>query len=80
VQFDNAGGGTYTYPPGAPGTVTSYAWTQEPYVGRLLPIMYSKLATMTLRLGFDSATAGSFTGTAYTATPFSVSGTFTLSP
>lgn len=80
VIFDANGTGTYTYPPGPAGRVTSYEWTQEPYRGFLWPIYYSELVTMTLQLNFNSNTAGNFTGTAYTAIPSSVSGTFTLSP
>ncbi|HEY5910953.1 MAG TPA: peptidylprolyl isomerase [Verrucomicrobiae bacterium] len=81
LVFDANGGGTYTYPPGPTGTVTSYDWSQEPYRGYLWPIYYSDLVPMTLELDFNSNTAGKFSGTAYTS-PFSssVSGTFTLSP
>lgn len=79
IGFDAAGGGTYNYS-GSPGSVTSYTWTQEIYRGRLWPIYYSTLAPMTLRLDFTNATEGAFSGTAYSTTTFSVSGTFTLSP
>lgn len=77
VQFDAEGGGTYVYND-EPGTVTSYTWSQEPYRGRLLPIEYSALLPMTLRLDFASETAGSYTGTAYATPPFDINGTFTL--
>lgn len=79
INFDKAAGGTYTF--GASnGTVSSYGWLQEAYVGRLSPIYYSGLAPMVLRFNFKATTSGKFTGTAYTASPFSVSGTFALSP
>jgi cyclophilin family peptidyl-prolyl cis-trans isomerase len=79
VTFDSIGGGTYTYPPSSPGTVTSYTWTQEPYRGRLWPIYFSDVVPMNLRLDYTSATGGSFTGTAYTSpSTTSVSGTFTM--
>jgi len=80
IVFDSTGGGTYTYSAGAPGTLTRYTWSQDPYRGFLWPVYFSGLVTMTLRLDFGSATAGSFTGTAYTSpSNSSVSGTFTLS-
>jgi cyclophilin family peptidyl-prolyl cis-trans isomerase len=81
VQFTGASGGTYNYSKGNPanGTITNYEWDQEAYVGRVWPIEYSNLVAMTIRLNFDSATAGTLTGTAYTASPFAISGTFTLS-
>jgi len=80
VTFNTSGGGTYTYPPLADGTVTSYTWTQEPYRGRLSPIYFSGVVPMALRLDFTSAGGGNFSGTAYTSpTTTSVSGTFTLS-
>jgi len=78
IGFDRAGGGTYTYSLGSSGKVTSYTWSQDPYRGRLWPIYYSGLSTMTLRLDFTSGTNGSVSGTAYSTTPFSVSGTFGL--
>jgi peptidyl-prolyl cis-trans isomerase A (cyclophilin A) len=76
--FDHAGGGTYKMPGTGPGTVESYTWSQEPYRGLLL-IQYSGLVELSLNLHFNSLKSGSFTGTAYTLFPFSVSGTFTLS-
>ena len=78
ITFNSSGGGNYTFPPGAPGTVTSYTWSQLPYNGQLWPIYFSGLVTMTLALNFDTALAGSFTGKAYTATPFTIGGSFTL--
>jgi hypothetical protein len=82
IQFTGASGGTYNYLSNgnlANGTITNYEWDQEAYVGRIWPIQYSNLPAMTLRLNFDSTTAGTLTGTAYTASPFAISGTFTLS-
>jgi peptidyl-prolyl cis-trans isomerase A (cyclophilin A) len=79
ITFNGTGGGTYVFGNGN-GTVIRYVWTQEPYVGRIWPIQYSELVDMTLRLNFDSATAGTFSGTAYATNPFSVSGSFTLAP
>lgn len=78
VQFNATNGGSYTYTKGASGTITNYEWIQEAYVGRLWPIEYSNLVTMVLRLNFDTPSAGTVTGTAYTANPFSVTGTFIL--
>lgn len=80
ISFDAVGGGSYTYSAGSPGTVQSYAWSQEPYRGFLWPIYFSGLFPMTLRLDFDRSAGGSFTGTVYTSPTSTVSGTFTLSP
>ena len=78
IVFDAASGGTYVF--GAdPGTITSYTWSQEVYRGRLWPIYYSGLVPMTLRLDFTGDLAGKFSGTAYTTSSTSVSGSFTLS-
>ncbi len=79
VRFDAADGGTYDLN-GATGTLTRYTWRQEPYRGRLWPIEFSAIVPMTLRLDFDDETGGAFSGTAYAAAPFNVSGAFTLSP
>jgi cyclophilin family peptidyl-prolyl cis-trans isomerase len=82
IQFTGGSGGTYNYLSNgnlANGTITNYEWDQEAYVGRIWPVQYSNLPAMTLRLNFDSTTAGTLTGTAYTASPFAISGTFTLS-
>jgi len=78
VVFDKAGGGTYNFPPVSPGTVASYSWTQDVYRGALWPIKYSGLNDMTLLLNFTNATGGSFSGTVYNASPFPVSGAFSL--
>jgi cyclophilin family peptidyl-prolyl cis-trans isomerase len=75
---DAAGGGSYEFN-GTPGWIESYVWTQDIYRGRLWPVMFSHLVPMTLRLDFQSAGHGVFSGTAYAAEPFEVSGQFTLS-
>jgi cyclophilin family peptidyl-prolyl cis-trans isomerase len=71
------GGGTYDFS-GTPGTVTSYTWSQEPYRGRLWPIQYSGLFAMTLRMDFATELSGTFSGTVYSGTPFTVTGSFSL--
>jgi peptidyl-prolyl cis-trans isomerase A (cyclophilin A) len=84
IGFDSSGGGNFSYSLGGAGTVTGYAWTQEPYRGRLWPIVFSNLVpAMTLTLNFSTATSGAFSGTAYPYYPYtfgaySVSGIFTL--
>lgn len=77
ISFNATGSGTYNYN-GSPGTVTSYSWYQDIYVGYLWPIYYSGLSMMTLKLNFNSDTNGAFSGTVYSTTPFSISGSFTL--
>lgn len=83
VVFDSAGGGTFTYSPGGSGTVLGYAWAQEPYRGRFVPIILSSVFDpMLLLLNFSSASAGAFTGTGYPFYPYTfgaypVTGTFT---
>ncbi len=81
ITFDSSGGGTYTWTGQPSGTVTSYAWSQEPYRGFLWPIQLAGLVPMTLQLNFGSDTAGTMTGTAYFSTggTGSVDGTFSLS-
>lgn len=76
-DFDGDGGGDYFYS-GSAGTIDSYSWYQDIYRGYLWPIYYSGLVPMTLKLEFASETNGVFSGTAYSATPFDVSGSFTL--
>jgi peptidyl-prolyl cis-trans isomerase A (cyclophilin A) len=77
LKFDNAGSGTYTFNVTTSGTITGYSWTQQPYRGLLWPIYYSgNLAPMTLQLAYQSSSAGSFSGTVYSLTQPSVSGTF----
>jgi cyclophilin family peptidyl-prolyl cis-trans isomerase len=78
-RFNNAGGGIYNYGTDS-GTIAGYAWNQEIYRGRLWPIYYSGLVTMTLRLDFTNNAGGTFSGTAYSSPSFSVSGTFALAP
>ena len=79
IAFDTAGGGTYTYSAGSPGTVTSYSWTQDIYRGKLWPIYFSGLVPMTFQLNFTNHTAGTFSGTAYTSpNTTAVSGNYTL--
>lgn len=78
IVFNASGGGTYQYE-GTGGPVDEYTWYQNPYRGFLWPIYFSGLVPMTLQLDFDSDTAGTFAGTAYTSPTLDVSGTFTLS-
>jgi len=82
IVFNTSGGGTYNLAGTNPnsGTLKSYTWSQQPYNGLLQPIQYSGLLDMDLDLNFGSYTNGTFTGTAYSTFPFSVSGTFKLSP
>ena len=77
--FTNANSGTYTWSIGSPGTISDYSRSQEAFNGKLWPIYYSGIVPMTLSLNFDTATSGTFKGTAYTS-PFNspVSGTFLL--
>ena len=78
--FSGAKTGTYNYNKGNPanGTIVNYEWTQEPYVGRIWPIEYSNLVAMTLRLNFESTNGGTVSGTAYSASPFAITGTFIM--
>jgi peptidyl-prolyl cis-trans isomerase A (cyclophilin A) len=79
IVFNSTGGGTYSFPGLNSGTVTSYTWSQDPYRAFLWPIEYSALSSMTLRLDFDSANNGSFSGTVYSSIgPQTISGTFKL--
>lgn len=81
VEFDDAGGGVYTYSLGSEGTVTESSWwIQEVYRGRL-SLHTSGLFPMRLRLDFDSETAGKLSGTVQNAVPPSdVTGSFVLVP
>ena len=85
IVFDSAGGGTYNWD-GSPGTLTGYNWLQAPYNGKFLPIGFSAPASAvtTVLMHYNSATAGTFTGTAYYIYPIfalgAISGTFTNSP
>jgi cyclophilin family peptidyl-prolyl cis-trans isomerase len=78
IVFDSVGGGTYTWSLNTPGIVSSYNWIQDVYRGQLWPIYFSGVPPMTLQLNFSSASAGSFSGTAYSTGQISVSGTFTV--
>jgi hypothetical protein len=78
ISFNATGSGTYNYN-GSPGTVTSYSWYQDIYVGYLWPIYYSGSSPMTLKLNFNSDTNGAFSGTLYTNTQVTINGSFTLS-
>ena len=81
VEFDDAGGGVYTYSLGTEGTVTELSWwIQEVYRGRL-SLDTSGLFPMLLRLDFNSETAGNLSGTVHNAIPPSnVTGSFVLVP
>jgi peptidyl-prolyl cis-trans isomerase A (cyclophilin A) len=80
IVFNTTGGGSFRYV-GNAGTVTSYTWSQDLYRGFLWPIQFSSLLPeMTLQLNFTTAKAGTFSGTAYSPFPSSISGTFTLAP
>ena len=82
--FTNSVSGTYTYVPtsGSPGSgsITNYNWIVTPYRGRLSPIQFVGLVPMALHLNATNPAAGVFSGTAYSTSPFSVSGAFTISP
>ena len=80
-HFNTNGSGTYTWTVGAPGTINSYQWSQDPLRGRLRSIVFSGIKRMDLHLDFDSTTNGTFKGTADpSGTPIPVSGTFTYTP
>jgi cyclophilin family peptidyl-prolyl cis-trans isomerase len=80
VNFDGANGGTYTSSSDPPGTIKNYGWYQSLYQGDLDPITYSLILPMSLTFFFNDSFNGVFTGTVNSVGPFSVSGTFTLSP
>jgi peptidyl-prolyl cis-trans isomerase A (cyclophilin A) len=79
LVFDEAGGGTYTFEPEEPGTITGAEWTQDPYRGHL-SLSTSDLFPMLLRLDFTGETGGRVSGTVLSWPPFNVSGVFTLGP
>jgi cyclophilin family peptidyl-prolyl cis-trans isomerase len=84
-SFNSTGGGTYTWTLGPPGAISGYNWAQDPYRGRFLPIGLSGVIPMNLHLDYDSATVGTFKGTALPNYPssfgsFPVSGTFSSTP
>lgn len=83
IAFNNSGTGTYTWTAGSPGTIPGYTWIQDPYRGRFRLLFLSGFPPMELHLHFDSATSGTFKGTAYPNYPFLagaflVSGTFSM--
>jgi len=83
INFNNAGGGTYTWTGGSSGAINLYDWTQDSYRGRFRPIWLQNFGyLMELHLDYDTATTGTFKGIAYPspAGPLSVSGAFTSSP
>jgi hypothetical protein len=76
--FDSVGNGAYIYVTGT-NTYTgfsSYNWFQQPYRGDILPIAFTGLPSMNLRLNFSGVGGGFFNGTAYPTNP--VSGVFNL--
>jgi peptidyl-prolyl cis-trans isomerase A (cyclophilin A) len=87
IGFNAAGGGSYTWTGGSSGSVLYYNWIQDPYRGRLRPIWLQNFSyIMELHLDSDSATNGTFKGTAFLdylypdpIGSFPVSGTFTSS-
>lgn len=85
VTFTSSSGGTYTSNADGGGSV-SFTWIQDAYRGRLNPILFSgTVYPMVLHLDFDSATVGTFKGTAYPNYPFTigsgpVGGTFVATP
>jgi peptidyl-prolyl cis-trans isomerase A (cyclophilin A) len=88
IGFDGGGGGSYTWTGGSSGSVLYYSWIQDPYRGRLRPIWLQNFGyILELHLDYDSATSGTFKGTAFldylypnSAGSFPVSGTFTSAP
>ncbi|HVM46464.1 MAG TPA: peptidylprolyl isomerase [Candidatus Acidoferrum sp.] len=83
ITFDNAGGGTFVFPPNPAASLTSYSWSQQPYRGFVL-LLFPGYPALNLTCNFTAGGSGSFTGTAYPYYPFTVgafgvSGTFTLS-
>ena len=73
LTFDAAGNGVSD----SLGTITSYSWSQGVYRGWLWPIYFSGYWPMTLQFNFASVTSGTFSGTIYATTSFSVTGNFT---
>ncbi|HHY85051.1 MAG TPA: peptidylprolyl isomerase [Verrucomicrobia bacterium] len=85
IGFDNGGKGTCTFNGNPAGMVATYNWIQDPYRGRLRPILFTHLVPMEIHMDFDSATSGTFKGTAYPNYPlptdsFPIAGTFTTTP
>lgn len=83
------GFGTYTYN-GSPGDIYGYVYSQEPYNGKLLPIVFVQLdLVITVSLNFDTASGGSFTSRVYPAPyyytannplAYDVAGSFSITP
>jgi len=86
INFDGTNGGTYipyTPPPGdPPGAITDYSWSQTYYQGTLDPLDFgqNRILPMSLTFYFNDASNGVFNGTVNSATPYTVSGAFTLAP
>ena len=88
INFNGAGGGSYTWTGGASGAVNFYTWIQDPYRGRLRPIWLQNFGyIMELHLDWDSAISGTLKGTAFLdflypnpAGSIPLAGTFTASP
>jgi cyclophilin family peptidyl-prolyl cis-trans isomerase len=86
ITFDASGQGSYTSSGligNYSGSVTEYAWTQQPYRAYLWPIYFaSNLPPMTMELDFTSATRGKLRGsTAYYLPTLDISGSaFTVGP
>lgn len=85
IVFNATSGGTYTYPPYSPGTITGYNWSQEPYRGYGL-FYFSAFYPVSSKLDFTSNTTGNCSATVWQSgvpgTPpySSLTGTFTLLP
>ncbi|MGN6643646.1 MAG: peptidylprolyl isomerase [Verrucomicrobiota bacterium] len=84
LSCDAVGGATYVDNASHSGGAV-YAWKQDAYRGRLVPLYLESYSyAFGLHLDFDSPTVGSFKGTAYQSYPSvpvgSVAGTFTASP
>ncbi len=83
VDFDGAGGGTYTYVGHGSGAVSGYDWYPEIYHGYLWPIHLDGLAPLYIRLTPLSDEGGTFVDYAGDDDGNPVpryTGTFTLSP
>jgi cyclophilin family peptidyl-prolyl cis-trans isomerase len=77
--FDGTGLGSCNYVGNSNGTITSSTWTQEAYRAQIV-VQSTNLVPFVLSLAFTSANGGVFRGTAYTSSPFTVTGTFTFLP
>jgi peptidyl-prolyl cis-trans isomerase A (cyclophilin A) len=79
LELDGDKSGVYTFGTEHSGTITSWTWVQEVYRGRLT-VTTSGLVPMMLRMDFTGELGGNLVGTFYANAPFTLSGTFTLSP